>query len=179
MLLSIDDHTKLLTIPWTRFDNTISTINTGDSNITGPLYIKTLFDQDTYRVLVTDLHYVWYELGDAPSITKTAASHRLEITCKEQVNILITSIRRCFLHSENCHVRLIPSGQLLIDYKETNKGFSSLSWTFHCTPLDTVLVSGDNHGYLDGPTVLYKHFISPLVALNQSNWLNTKVIYID
>ncbi|SAM07483.1 hypothetical protein [Absidia glauca] len=174
MLLSIDDNASLLTIPWTRFDNNISS-DKSDNAFTDPLYIKTLFDQDVYRILVTNLRYVWFERGDAASITKTASSHRLEITSDEQVKILMCSLQRCFLQPDNCDFVVSEKGQLLIEYKETNQGFTSLSWTFHCSPLETALVgNANNKALLDGPTVLYTHFISPLVAVTNSQWLDSK-----
>lgn len=114
MLLSIDDNATLLTIPWTQFGIDIKrqSSDKSDNAFTDPLYIKALFDQDEYRILVTNLRYVWFEHGDAASITKTASSHRLEITSDKQIKILISSIQRCFLHPENCEFVLSEKGQV-------------------------------------------------------------------
>ncbi|ORZ24263.1 hypothetical protein BCR42DRAFT_402568 [Absidia repens] len=170
MLLSDDDHGKLLPVPWVQIDTAVE-----NTHVDGPLYIKTLFDRTEYRVLLTNLRYVWYEFGDITSITQRASSYRLDIESEDQIESLTDSLRQCFQQQENCRFRLSKDGQMIIEYKDTRKGFVSLSWNFHCLPLESAMLN-DNQAYFDGPTVLYKHFILPMVALTESNWLNPSVI---
>ncbi|CAO3594280.1 unnamed protein product [Absidia cylindrospora] len=169
MLLSDDDHGKLLPVPWIQIDTAIE-----NTHMDGPLYIKTLFDRTEYRVLLTNLRYVWYEFGDITSITQRASSYQLDIDSEDQIESLTDSLRQCFQQQENCRFELSKDGQMIIEYKDTSKGFASLSWTFHCLPLESAILN-DNSAYLDGPAVLYKHFILPVVAMTESNWLNRTV----
>ncbi|CAO3645407.1 unnamed protein product [Cunninghamella blakesleeana] len=155
-MLSYSHHLDLLNIPWTLFESKTNDV----------YYIKAQYDNTAYKVLITDLKHVWYEYGDANSIMKRAEeSYRMEIESEEQIITLLSSLRNCFKQSKNCSLTLTED-KLLIEYNEYLKGFISLSWSFHCLPLG-ISMNKKNHD-LDGPTVLYIHFILPMLMVTQS-----------
>ncbi|KAI8085132.1 uncharacterized protein BX664DRAFT_338594 [Halteromyces radiatus] len=168
MLLNVTHHTKLLNIPWVILDTNIE-----GHALDGPIYVKAIFDIDEYRILATNLRYTWFEYGNSSTIIKRATEYRMDIESDDQIRDLLVSLQSCFHQSENCKIRLSESGQLVIIYKDISKGFTSLSWTFDCSLLEMNFLH-ENASFLDGPTVLYTHFIAPLVSITQSNWLNQK-----
>ncbi|KAI9304782.1 hypothetical protein BJ944DRAFT_80037 [Cunninghamella echinulata] len=155
--LSYSHHLELLKIPWI--------ILKGKTN--DVYYIKAHYDDTEYKILVTDLKYVWYEHGNSILIMRRAENYRMEIETKEQIKTLICSLRNCFEQSKNCFPTLIEN-KLVIEYNESMKGFTSLSWSFHCLPLEITMDSKNENEFLDGPTVLYMHFILPMLMVTQS-----------
>lgn len=124
-------------------------------------YIKHHFESTDYCLLVTNLRQVWSDTAHAPDIIAQATQHHLDIDSDDQVEqlltelwVLLNDLGRCEFQRDNPHGNR-RKDVLKIVCKE-NKGIASLTWTFDCKPVD------------DASTVLYDHFISPMLCMMSS-----------
>lgn len=124
-------------------------------------YIKHHFESTDYCLLVTNLRQVWIDTAHAPDIIAQATRHHLDIDSEDQVEqlltelwVLLNDLGRCEFQRDNPHGNR-RKDVLKIVCKE-NKGIASLTWTFDCKPVD------------DASTVLYDHFISPMLCMMSS-----------
>ncbi|ORX54064.1 hypothetical protein DM01DRAFT_1407575 [Hesseltinella vesiculosa] len=150
-LLHVSHHKQLLPMSWISFDQ--------------DYYIKIRFDQDEYRLLMTDLRHVWFDNGDRASIIQRANDFRLQIQTDQQFRVLLNSIRPCFDEPSRCRIAL-EGKKLILSYESDTQGFASFSWAFHGILLESRL--NTDADWLDGPTVLYHHFILPLLNVTQN-----------
>jgi hypothetical protein len=59
-------------------------------------YIKSIFKEQLYSILVTDLRYVWFEHCSFDDIVKKASNQRIDVETKEQVEKLIGYFKQSF-----------------------------------------------------------------------------------
>ncbi|KAI7881438.1 hypothetical protein K492DRAFT_236629 [Lichtheimia hyalospora FSU 10163] len=130
-------------------------------------YVKHYLDSTDYCVLVTNLRQVWSDTAHAPDIIAQAHRHFLDIDTNDQVEQLLTELKvllndldRCMFQRDHPHDD--RSKDVLKIICKENKGFTSLSWSFECQPVD------------DASIVLYDHFISPMLCMMSSKEDNGK-----
>lgn len=155
MLLDTLHHKKLLNEAWTirRVDNKT-------------YYIKYIFEENEYVILVTDLCLVWFEHGDYKRIQQNAKVQNIDIEAKREAVALLVRLKQLFLESiSRCSIKK-EVGKLKLHCKLTvsqiRNRINTLSWIFDCELLDQETTNDDA---LSGPQVIYDHFIQPSQAI--------------
>ncbi|KAL7311932.1 nicotinate-nucleotide diphosphorylase (carboxylating) [Mucor circinelloides] len=155
MLLDTLHHKKLLNEAWTirRVDNKT-------------YYIKYIFEENEYVILVTDLCLVWFEHGDYKRIQQNAKVQNIDIESKGEAVALLVRLKQLFLESiSRCSIKK-EVGKLKLHCKLTvsqiRNRINTLSWIFDCELLDQETTNDDA---LSGPQVIYDHFIQPSQAI--------------
>lgn len=155
MLLDTLHHKKLLNEAWTirRVDNKT-------------YYIKYIFEENEYVILVTDLCLVWFEHGDYKRIQQNAKVQNIDIESKREAVALLVRLKQLFLESiSRCSIKK-EVGKLKLHCKLTvsqiRNRINTLSWIFDCELLDQETTNDDA---LSGPQVIYDHFIQPSQAI--------------
>lgn len=155
MLLDTLHHKKLLNEAWTirRVDNKT-------------YYIKYIFEENEYVILVTDLYLVWFEHGDYKRIQQNAKVQNIDIEAKREAVALLVRLKQLFLESiSRCSIKK-EVGKLKLHCKLTvsqiRNRINTLSWIFDCELLDQEITNEDA---LSGPQVIYDHFIQPSQAI--------------
>jgi hypothetical protein len=154
MLLHISDHRKLFQIPWTLCR---------DDNKT--YYIKYLFEEKQYFMLVTDLCLVWYEHGNYKRIQQNAALPNVDIESEQEAMAILVRVKKTFLGNiARCSMKKEP-GLLKVSCKPqyprtqpSDMQINDISWVFNCDLLDQDTTSAE---YLSGPRVIFENFIMP------------------
>lgn len=154
MLLPISHHKKLSKLPWDL---------RRDGNKT--YYMKYIFEEKEYFMLVTDLYLVWYEHGNYKRIQQNAKLPNVDIETEQEAIAILVRVKKSF--SENisrCSMKKEP-GQLQVSCKprfsrtqSNDMQINDISWIFNCDLLaqDTVMSE-----YLSGPRVIFENFIMP------------------
>ncbi|CAG8454063.1 216_t:CDS:2 [Dentiscutata erythropus] len=139
--------------------------------------IKSIFKNDFYLVLVTDLRRVWFEELRGIAIIARAKEIEtgLDTTDELQLPNLLT------LLSELLKVQKQDSTYDFNLKTSINLGLASLRWLFSCEMISSSQES-ENLGInvLDGQSVLYQHFILPMMHVmleyrEQANILETMI----
>lgn len=155
MLLNNLHHKKLLNVPWIirRVENKA-------------YYIKYIFEENEYVVLVTDLCLVWLEHGDYRRIQRNAKVQNIDIESEKEAIAVLIRLKQLFLDSiSRCSVKK-EAGKLKLHCKPSSSQIqnriNTLSWVFNCELLDQETKNDDA---LSGPQVIYDHFIQPSQAI--------------
>ena len=153
----LDDtaNTRLLESAW-------QCVHAKDSTV---YYVKHHLGSADYHLLVTDLKRVWYDCATADELHEKSRKHRLVIETQEQLSELVAHLGSFFQSLEKCEIRQLNSTHLQIECAEL-QGFARLTWTFMCKVLD---------GF-QGATVLYDHFILPMLMVADVNQPGLKVV---
>ncbi|KAL9540486.1 hypothetical protein MBANPS3_009653 [Mucor bainieri] len=155
MLLDTLHHKKLLNEAWVirRVENKT-------------YYIKHIFEENGYVILITDLCLVWFEHGDFKRIQHNAKVQNIDIESEKEAAAVLVRLKELFLESlSRCRIQK-EAGKLKLHCKPTissiqNK-INTLSWIFICELLNQ---ETPNNDALSGPQVIYDHFIQPSQAI--------------
>ncbi|KAF7722020.1 hypothetical protein EC973_003776 [Apophysomyces ossiformis] len=123
-------------------------------------YVKIYFGFSEYLVLISDLRTVWFERGDASRIMERAQRLRFEVETAAQISSLLRHLSKFFDDPSKCRLQM-ADGKISI-HCDSLTGVMGLYWPFLCEPLDKE--TGDE-STLGGPTVLYEHFILPMITV--------------
>ncbi|KAI9485723.1 MAG: hypothetical protein EXX96DRAFT_546213 [Benjaminiella poitrasii] len=161
MQLSNIHHQELLNIEWKirRIDNKT-------------YYLKSIFKEKGYLILITDLRLVWFEHGNFKRIQQNAKVPNIDIETEKEAIALLVRVRKLFSDSESRTTIQRDSSQLLINCKpavsqyrneQQNSIINAFSWTFHCELLNQQAT--EDGSFKTGPQVIYDHFIQPSQAI--------------
>lgn len=153
MLISNDEHQKLLGCPWMT-KNSEGRVYYYKYNVDIP---------DEYLLLITDLNVVWFEHGNHERMKESAEKElRMELPDKEASSSLLQRIKPVFIEKvHRCPFQRIPGHiKILLPLEDlASKGeITRFSWVFDCRILDQ---DPERHGYLTGPQVLSYYFRLP------------------
>ncbi|KAI7903822.1 uncharacterized protein BX663DRAFT_505343 [Cokeromyces recurvatus] len=161
MLLSIEHHQELLNVGWEirRIENK-------------PYYIKHIFKEKEYMILITDLCLVWFEHGNFKRIQQNARIPNIDIETEKESMTLLVRVKKLFLDKNNVRTLIQKkSNQLLVHCKPVvnqyrrNEQYNIVNaflWIFHCDLLDQ---QGTNDKFKSGPQIIFEHFIQPIQAI--------------
>lgn len=129
-------------------------------------YIKHIFEENEYVILITDLYLVWFEHGDYKRIQQNAKVQNIDIESKREAAAVLVRLKPLFLENlSRCMIQK-DSSRLKLHCKPTisqiQNRINTLSWIFNCELLDQQTTHDDA---LSGPQVIYDHFIQPSQAI--------------
>ncbi|CAG8557049.1 13844_t:CDS:2 [Acaulospora morrowiae] len=127
--------------------------------------VKSVFKSDRYIVLVTDLRRVWFEESSEKEIIKRAKDAGSGLDASEEIQVPnLLHLLSGILESQKDGVTYefeIVKNKLKLNTL-TDLGLVTLRWIFICAiiPLSS---SPTSEGTLDGPAILYKHLMLPMI----------------
>lgn len=153
MLLSNDEHEKLLDCPWLK-----------RSWEGKDYYYKYNIDiPDEYLLLITDMTIVWFEHGNHERMKESAETElKMELSDREASSSLLKRIKPVF--EEKIHrsqFQRIPGHikiRLPLEDKASKGEITRFSWVIDCRILDQ---EPERRGYLTGPQVIAYYFLFP------------------
>ncbi|KAI8642644.1 Quinolinate phosphoribosyl transferase [Parasitella parasitica] len=129
-------------------------------------YVKYMFEENEYAVLVTDLRLVWFEHGDFKRIQQNGKVQSIDIESEKEAIAVLTRLKQLFIDSiSRCSIKKEASKISLHckpSMSQIQNRINTLSWIFKCELLDQESISDDA---LSGPEVVYEHFIQPSQAI--------------
>ncbi|OBZ87138.1 hypothetical protein A0J61_04810 [Choanephora cucurbitarum] len=150
MLLSERYHKLLIDRPWH--------ILRANSQV---YYLKYLFEEHEYLILITDLRLVWFELGDYKRIQRNAQVPSIDIETEREAATVLVRVRTLFEENlTRLKIDREPSVLKLNCHPQQTKKITTFSWVFNCDLL-AQQKSQEEENDKTGPDVIFDHFILP------------------
>ncbi|RIA93189.1 hypothetical protein C1645_763048 [Glomus cerebriforme] len=147
-------------------------LKAGVNDSTETFLVKSIFTENSYLVLFTDLRYVWFEELFGEVIKKRFQELKVSLE-QDRLSEYIQFLSEYLIpeRSDITHKVTKSYDDSFLFESKRNIGPMELNWKFHCKLIPTSLPmksSNSNGQQIDGVTVLYTHLILPQILLTSA-----------